>query len=292
MLRQTTIALADGRQLDLLVGGDPGGLPIVIHHGAPGCALLDWSWEQEASQQGLRLVTFCRPGYGKSTRRAGRAVAQIAFDTAEVLQRLGIDRFATWGFGGGGPHALACAALLPGVVAASVISGPAPRAANALDWCRGVDQDRSAELAAAGSADFPALLGSLAPLLEAAGQPTRDSLARGLGSRLSSQDRAILQGPGGDFLARWVLRGLGSPWGAVDDDLALVGGWGFDPAQITVPTQLWQGTEDPMVPSAHASWLAGRIRGAELHLEPGLGHLGVLFRRLPQIHSWLAGRFG
>jgi pimeloyl-ACP methyl ester carboxylesterase len=64
--------------------------------------------------------------------------------------------------------------------------------------------------------------------------------------------------------------------GMVDDDLAYVAPWGFDPGRITVPVLLMHGDEDRMVPSAHARWLARHCPAAELRLCPGEGHISVL----------------
>src|SRR5437762_8934780 len=103
----------DGRNLHLYEAGDPAGQPVLVHHGTPGSGLLADTWARDAQTQGVRLISYDRPGYGGSDRAAGRSVADATGDVSALLDALGIDRFRSWGVSGGGPHALACAALLP-----------------------------------------------------------------------------------------------------------------------------------------------------------------------------------
>ena len=94
------------------------------------------------AERGLRHVVYLRPGYGDSERCPGRAVADCAADTAAIADWLGVERFYTAGRSGGGPHALACAALLPDrVIAAATIAGVAPEDAEGLDWLAGMGQE-------------------------------------------------------------------------------------------------------------------------------------------------------
>jgi len=79
-----------------------------------------------AAERGLRVVMCARPGYQGSDPQPGRTVAAVAGDVAAVLGELGAETFVTAGWSGGGPHALACAALLPGrCLAAATIAGAA-----------------------------------------------------------------------------------------------------------------------------------------------------------------------
>lgn len=65
--------------------------------------------------------------------------------------------------------------------------------------------------------------------------------------------------------------------GWLDDDLAFIKPWGFSLEEITVPTMIWQGSEDLMVPFAHGKWLVENLPSKSLkkHLEYGEGHLSV-----------------
>src|SRR4051812_50164443 len=60
---------------------------------------------------GVRLIAYDRAGYGGSTRKPGRTVVDVVADITAVADELGLERFATRGLSGGGPHALACPAL-------------------------------------------------------------------------------------------------------------------------------------------------------------------------------------
>lgn len=98
-----------------------------------------------------------------------------------------------------------------------------------------------------------------------------------------------------DF-GRFVHESMGeglreSAFGLYDDDLAVISPWGFDPADIRLPAQVWQGGQDLMVPWDHGRWLAQRIPGAEAHLVASLGHLTVAARGIPEVHDWLASHF-
>jgi pimeloyl-ACP methyl ester carboxylesterase len=104
--------LSDGRSLEVDISGPDGATPLVVHHGTPGERSQYPPFADAAAAQGLRYVSYSRPGYGGSSRQPGRAVADCAADTAAILAHLGADRCYTIGAFGGGPHALACAALL------------------------------------------------------------------------------------------------------------------------------------------------------------------------------------
>ena len=133
------VRLADGRELEVLLGGDPTGLPIVLHHGTPGHATTYADWDGACVSRGLRLVAAARPGYGASARAPGRRVADAAADTAALLDHLGAGEFLTAGWSGGGPHALACAALLPGrCLAAASLAGVGAYGQSDLDFLAGM----------------------------------------------------------------------------------------------------------------------------------------------------------
>ncbi len=150
MAQTTTVRLQDGRELEVLQTGPADGLPFVLHMGSPGAAVDMPQLTRPAGERGLRTVTFSRPGYAGSTPGPGRCVADAAADTRAVLDALGVDRFVTLGWSGGGPHALACAVLLPGrCLAAGILAGPAPSEAEGLDWMAGMAEENIAEFGAA-----------------------------------------------------------------------------------------------------------------------------------------------
>lgn len=291
--RNFMVPAVGGRELEVLEAGNLQGLPILIHHGTPGCAALPAATMAEAETSGWRLITFSRAGYGASSRAPGRDVAQVVEDAAAIMDWLGIDRFATWGLSGGGPHSLACAALMPErVVAVSCLSGVAPYPAEGLDWF--------AEMGEANVQDFQRTISSDPAEVRAAIEQeaaemraaTPEQLMEQISSVLSEEDAALMRSDAENFVHLSMTRGLAfSADGLFDDSLAFTRPWGFEPAQIRVPTQVWQGNQDLMVPFSHGKWLAERIPGAEPHLVPEYGHLTAVFRHLTEVHTWLAQWF-
>ncbi len=121
-----SVDTADGRRLEAIVSGPEHGLPAVFHNGTP-VGLVPWPSFLDPGQYGLRTVLYARPGYGGSSPQPGRSVGDAAADTAAILDAIGAERFVTVGLSGGGPHALACAALLPErCLATAVVAGVAP----------------------------------------------------------------------------------------------------------------------------------------------------------------------
>ena len=292
MTREHRIETPDGRVLAVMEGGDPAGPAIVVHHGTPMSRLLYGPNVADAEARGLRLIGYDRPGYGDSTPQPGRTVADAATDVATIADALGIDRFATWGISGGGPHALACAALLPKrVVAAASLAGAAPYEAEGLDFVDGMGEGNVKEfgLILEGREKLEPFLRAERDALLAAGQ---EGLAEGMRTLLSPVDAAAFTGETAEFLFESLRVGSANRIdGWLDDDLAFVKPWGCSVEQISVPVLLWQGAEDRFVPLAHGEWLASRIPTSQAHLSPEDGHITLLVRRVGEVHEWLAAAF-
>jgi pimeloyl-ACP methyl ester carboxylesterase len=269
------VLLPDGRRLDLLVSGPADGLPLVFHHGTPGAATPVRAMERAAHTRGLRLVTMSRPGYGGSTPQPGRNIADVVVDTTVVLHTIGAERCLVAGWSGGGPHALACGARLGAAAAVLVIAGVAPYGAAGLDFMAGMGEENVVEFSAALNGED-----ELRPLLEKEGEQLKDvepaDIIASMETLLPDVDRAVLTGEFGEDLAasfREAMRTGVEGW--LEDDIAFIQPWGFDLAEISVPTMIWQGSADLMVPFAHGQWLASQIPGVSAHLEQGEGHLSV-----------------
>lgn len=271
-----TITLPDGRHLEVEVTGPDDGPVIVFHHGTPGAATPLPAHARGAAARGYRLVTTCRPGYGDSTRQPGRSVADVAADTVAVLDHVGVETCLTAGWSGGGPHALACGALLPERVrAVLVIAGVAPYDAAGLDFLAGMGPENVVEFEAAlaGEATLRPVLDEQQRTLAAI---SPEDVAASLGGLVPPVDVASLTGELAECLADEFRRGLAHGVdGWLDDDLAFTRHWGFELADLRVPTCVWQGSEDLMVPFAHGEWLAAHVPGVVAHLEPGEGHLSI-----------------
>ena len=286
-----TVTAADGRTLMVEVGGDPDGLAVLAHNGTPNTRHLYGPWLEDAAQHGIRLMSYDRPGYGGSTPQPGRTVADCAADVRSIAEALGVERLAVWGASGGGPHALACAALLPDlVVAVTALCSIAPYGAGGLDYFSGMGTDnvddirlylRDPSAARVKSYQDRLDLLSLSP----------DQLTEGWKSLLSPVDAAAVS----DDLAAWLVQGFQdglatSDEGWWEDGAAHLAPWAFDLDTISIPVQVWHGRQDQFVPVQHGEWLAAHVPGAEALISDVDGHL-TLFGKIPEVHRWLASHF-
>ncbi len=271
------LSAADGRRLDVQVSGPEGGATVLFHFGTPSAGILYPPMVELGAERGLRHVTYSRPGYGRSDRAAGRSVADCARDVTTVLDELGIDRCHVVGWSGGGPHALACAALLPErTIAVATLAGVAPYDAEDLDFLAGMGEENHEEFGAAiaGPGELESYLRGEAEGLSAA---TGADVHAAMGELLSEVDRGAATGEFAEYLASLFRGALETDiWGWFDDDLAFTMDWGFELASIERPVAIWQGPEDRMVPFSHGQWLAGHVPGAEPRLLEGEGHLSIL----------------
>ena len=289
--RRFLVEVADGRSVEVLTAGPEDGLPLVFHTGTPGGLVSYAPLIEAASARGLRTVCYARPGYGISGPRPGRRIADAASDVARVLDRLGATTFVTAGWSGGGPHALATAALLADrCLAAATIAGVAPY--TGPDWLTGMAAENVAEFGAAieGEQSLTAFLE--ADAAELAGI-TAAQLEQALGGLASAADRAVLTGEFAEYLAesnRAALSGGIAGWR--DDDLAFVRDWGFSLGQVRVALSIWHGDQDAMVPFGHGEWLASQLPHARAHLLPGEGHLTLVQARIGDILGDLVQQAG
>ncbi|MEU8292757.1 alpha/beta fold hydrolase [Streptomyces pseudogriseolus] len=281
------VRTADGRRLRIEIAGDPRGRPVFLLHGMPGSRVGPRPRSLFLYQRGARLISYDRPGYGGSDRRPGRRVADVAEDVARVADALGLDRFAVAGRSGGAPHALACAALMPDrVTRAAAMVGLAPRDARGLNWFAGMAPSNVTEFRTVVSDPERFAAGIIPRSARIRDDPAR--LLEELRADLTADDRLIVSdNTVRSMLLRNYREALGtSPYGWIDDALALTGPWGFDPASIKVPVLLWHGQEDVFSPASHSAWLAERIPHVTAVLEPSAAHFAAL-RALPRVLEWL-----
>jgi len=211
-------------------------------------------------------------------------VADVVDDTTTVLEHLGAERAFIVGWSGGGPHALACAALLPDRVrAAATIAGVAPYDAEGLDYLDGMGAENVEEFNATLESD-EALLEFKErnwPIFRAV---TGDEVADSFGDLIDHVDASSLTGAFAEYIAACTREALReSYWGWFDDDKAFVKPWGFDLHSILVPVHVWQGGHDRMVPYAHGEWCAANIPTAIPHLDPENGHLRIVVQEMGNI---------
>jgi pimeloyl-ACP methyl ester carboxylesterase len=274
-----------GRILQVWVGGPDEGDVVIGHHGTPSSGLPFAPSVREADERGLRLVTYSRPGYGSSTRDEGRSVADCAADVAAVADALRVDTFMTFGGSGGGPHALACAALLSDrVSSAASIAGVVPWGAEGIDFLEGMGEDNHVEFGAAAAGPDALRSWMDEHAADTAEVASADDLLKALGDLVSSVDRKALSGEFAEHMvANERLALAGGYWGWFDDDLAFARDWGFDPAAITAPVSIWQGRQDRFVPYTHGEWLAAHVPGSRAHLYEEHGHLSLALASFGQI---------
>jgi pimeloyl-ACP methyl ester carboxylesterase len=280
------VSTPDGRSLEVLTGGDPDGFALLFHGGSPSAAVPYAPFDDAARAAGLRLITYSRPGYGASTalpRDEPRMVDDVA-DATTVLDALGVDRFVTAGWSGGGPRALGCAALLGGrCLAAASIAGVGPHDGDGLDWKAGMAEENVAEYTAAETsrAAYAAYLEEdFLPVLLA----DVDDMEEAMGGLLPPADRAAMDRGFTAWMTETFHRaGAQRIAGVLDDGQAAVRPWGFDVSAIEVPVLVYQGRQDAMVPFAHGAWLAAHVPGAEAHLTDDDGHLTPMITGFPGI---------
>jgi pimeloyl-ACP methyl ester carboxylesterase len=279
--RLRTLETPDGRTLAYATWGDPNGFPILSLHGTPGCRLNRWPNEDVYTRAGAYWVTHDRAGYGRSDRHHGRCVADEAADVVALADELGFDRFGVTGGSGGGPHVLACAALLPDrVVRAVCIVGVAPLGSPGLtedEWLAGMDPENVKEFGWA-KAGEEVLMRELEELQKRGVERVAVDPSTVLDDfELSESDRAQLARPEAMQVIRestgeWAVNGVG---GWADDDLLFLQPWGFDVGTISVPVLIRYGLTDVLVPPAHGEWLAANVPGCIVDVEDTAGHLGA-----------------
>jgi pimeloyl-ACP methyl ester carboxylesterase len=177
----------------------------------------------------------------------------------------------------GGPHSLAVAASLPErVTKAACIAGVAPFDMPGFDWFADMDAVNIEELGWAQEGEDV-----LAREIErvAAGMLERvaDDPSKVINDevQLSEADRVVMANPERHEAMR---RGINEAfrrgvWGYVDDVLCLIQPWGFDVAEIRVPTRVLYGLTDVLVPRQHGEWLARNVPNAEVVIDEQGGHL-------------------
>ncbi len=235
------------------------GVPVFWHHGTPNLGLPP----EPLFRPGVRWISYDRPGYGSSTPVPGRTVASAATDTSHIADALNIPSFAVVGHSGGGPHALACAALLGDRVTAVV-------AAACLAPFDAPDLDPFTGMIASGQASLRAALAGRAA------KERYETSGAEYDPEFTGADLAALRGDWSWFDEVVGPALANGPGPLIDDDIAYVTPWGFDPSTITAPTVLLHGERDGIAPAAHARWLAAHIPGAELRVTPDDGHISVL----------------
>ena len=282
---------AGGRRLRVVERGAEGGTVVLVHHGTPSSGSLWPGHVEMAAARGARMIAYDRPGYGGSDEHRGRTVSCAVRDVQAIADHLGAERLVTWGASGGGPHALACVALLGDrVAAAAAVACVAPAEADGLQFLAGMGEENVEEFghAVEGRAALEPYLCEMTSQLLASNP---GDVAQIMQTILSPVDREVFSGALAEHIVGGMHAGLApGPEGWIEDDLAFVADWGFCVEDIRAPVLLMQGEQDLMVPADHGRWLAGRIDGVDAHVLPDEGHLTIIQRRMPEILDWLLAK--
>lgn len=286
-VQTTTVTTEDGRELCVEIAGR-GDRAVLIHNGTPNSRHLYRPWIEDAERRHIQLISYDRPGYGGSSAQPGHSVADGAGDVAAIARALGHDRLAVWGISGGGPYALACAALLPELVVASAALGSiAPWGAEGLDYFAGMGEDNVEDIQLYLS-DPRAARQKAEKDRQDLLSVTADQVTEGWKSLVSEVDAAVMVGEFAEYLVEGFQDGLApGVQGWWDDGAAHLAPWGFDFGAIQLPVKIFHGRHDRFVPFQHGQWLAAHVPDAEASLSETDGHLTLVVNRIPEVHEWL-----
>jgi pimeloyl-ACP methyl ester carboxylesterase len=229
--------------------------------GTPSSHLILDVHDEAARRAGIRLISYSRPGYSGSSPWPGRRVVDAGADVEAIADGLGIGGFGLWGWSGGGPFALGAAACLPDRVTRAVaLASPAPGMPPSVPFDETLDYEAERGTMLAGTVDD--WLTGLKPEF-AAFAPFA--------------------------IATLHLALADSAEGWIEDDRAMGGDWGFDPASIRVPVRYRHGREDRSVPIANGEWLAARISNVDARFSDNDNHQATHFLHLDEDFAWLSG---
>jgi pimeloyl-ACP methyl ester carboxylesterase len=287
------VCVAGHRKVAVETSGSPTGTPVFLLHGTPGSRSGPRPRSSVLYRLGIRLVSHDRPGYGGSDSHPGRTVADVAADVEAIADELELPSFGMVGRSGGGPHALACAALLGHrVQSVACLVGLAPSDAADLDWYGGMRDSNSEELEAPSSqAELGAACDEIKERLAGRAELIRrdpEEMFKLLTPDLADPDKRVVQ----DIAIRRLLTDTyreavskGSN-GWIDDVVALRQPWGFDMGTIKVPVLLWHGANDVFSPVAHSHWLARQMPTSVLAIQQDAAHFGAI-EVLPNVLAWI-----
>lgn len=274
LFAEHVLRLPDGRQLAWTDSGDPQGSAVVLLHGSPGCRLGRQTEVEQLTAEGIRQITYDRPGYGLSDPQPGRPVADAVADVRAVLDAAGVERAGFIGGSGGGPHALALATMLPErCTVVQCVVGVAPFTLLGEDFFRGMDPANQNRFALAKGSREDVLQAFTAEVARLAALRTDDPASVMADMDLPESDREILRQNAKETLVVLAEAFRQGVVGFADDFTALATDWGFDPRDASAPVVLSYGEHDVNVPAGHGRWLAANVPHVEVRVSADAGHL-------------------
>jgi pimeloyl-ACP methyl ester carboxylesterase len=266
------IKLADGRKLGYAEYGDPTGVPILFFHGGNDSRLEGALLHETAERLNVHLIAPDRPGYGLSDFQPGRGFLDWPADITEMVEALGIDRFAVMGHSGGGPHVAAVAYQMPeGLTATALISSAAPP---------GSTNEGMALMFRV--VNF--LMGFAPPLNRLMNQQTANQLSDpdkffAQWGKMSKADGKLFE-TNPEVKIKIVAEMREAYRQGVDhivhEHELFKQTWGFPLEEISKTVQIWHGLADPQSSPAWSRYLAERIPDNRTHFIPNEGHFSIL----------------
>jgi pimeloyl-ACP methyl ester carboxylesterase len=268
------LRLGDGRRIGYAEFGDPNGATVLALHGTPGSRLMFALTDPAARARGLRIVAPERPGYGLSDFRRRTSLVQTAEDVTAFADALGLDRLAIIGVSGGSPFAVATASSMPDRIVLLGLISPVGPIADCQGRIRMSKQHRLIFTRIGRSSPaIASFFWSLRSLVRFA----PGVAYRALMQRVPQSDRIVLTRAEVKANLQAALReGLRPGIDGARQDLRLFcAPWGLPLADIDVPTVIWQGSDDPIVPPGGAYHLAETLPNCRLDVIQGGGHYWV-----------------
>lgn len=266
------LRLPDGREMAWRWWGDPGGTPLLRIQGTPSSRVQYNPDGTVIADAGARYLMADRPGYGHSTRKPGRKIADVADDYAALIRAHGLERVPAMGTSGGGPHVLALAARHPDLVSAvTVVVGGTPLVEDEVAQQVGVNA-RGYELAEQG---WQPLFEFLVEVRE---RLLSDEGMQGVLDDAPESDRKLMADPLWQKMSRdnlvETLRQGAEGW--TDESFALHGAWDFDPANVNASVTWWHGNDDKNAPLSAARRVVAQLAKVDLHVWHDEGHFASL----------------
>jgi pimeloyl-ACP methyl ester carboxylesterase len=257
----------DGRRLALEISGDKDGHTVFLFHGSPGSRIGPKPNDASLREMGVQLVTYDRPGYGYSDPNPGRRPIDTVKDMLCILKYLGgLSGFSIIGRSGGGPHALACAAELPGIANVAVLASPAPR--NLKRPVAGTGRANSGDFLAMGQQQIDSILAERASRM----RQDPSVLLDHLWPDFTPDDKRVVTGSYAIRLLQSYTEAVRSDGQGLRDDYKGTFDWGFKLETISAPTLVWYGGSDPFDPPEAGRKLVNSIPGAQEHFVPEASH--------------------
>lgn len=292
MVSDHVVSLPDGRHLGYRQYGSPDGQPIFYFHGWP-CSRLEAALlEPEAERAGARILAVDRPGHGLSDFQPNRTLLDWPHDVSSLAERLDLERFSLVGVSGGGPYAAVSAWALGGRVCKTCLVGSlAPLDHTGLP--AGMHWGNRTLLKLAGR--LPQLgRWLLAPFGWSLKLGLPPVLSRPFAGGFADVDRRVLRQP---ELGRTIYEATREAFrqgarGPAWEGRIYSRPWGFTPAEIRTPVDIWHGGADRNVPPSMAHRLHRSIPGSRLLLYPEEGHLSLPYSHRRSILDHLLREVG